>query len=150
MLRSNKSILLLSSVLIFPFMSLLFISLTRVLGQKNGYFTGFAVYWIYCLLFFILLMKNRAGQIGQIFRLHLHTRKNTIVSILAFLPVFGVFYIQFLPVISSIASAVFILALVNAILNGIIEELFWRGLYLVEYKSNVYIGFWLSVFLFAA
>jgi membrane protease YdiL (CAAX protease family) len=95
-------------------------------------------------------MKNRAGQTGQIFRLHLHTRKNIIVSILAFLPVFGVFYIQFLPVISSITSAVFILALVNAILNGIIEELYWRGLYLVEYKSNVYIGFWLSVFLFAA
>ena len=150
MLISNKSILLLSSVLVMPVMSLVFISLTRVFGPKTGYFTGFVVYWIYCIIFFILLMKNRAGQISGIFRIHLKTRKNILVSILAFLPVFGVFYIQFLPVISSITTAVFILVLVNAILNGIIEEMYWRGLYLVEYKSNVYIGLWLSVFLFGA
>ncbi|MGD9200966.1 MAG: CPBP family glutamic-type intramembrane protease [Chitinispirillia bacterium] len=150
MLRSKKSILLFSSVLIMPVMSLLFLSLTRVLGPKTGYFTGFAVYWIYCIIIFILLINKRVGQFNHIYRIHLNTGKNILVSVLAFLPVFAVFYIQFLPVISSITTAVFILAMVNAILNGIVEELYWRGLYLVEYRNNIYIGLWLSVFLFGA
>jgi membrane protease YdiL (CAAX protease family) len=37
-----------------------------------------------------------------------------------------------------------------AVLNGSIEEFYWRGLYLLEYRDNVPIGFFLSTLLFGA
>jgi membrane protease YdiL (CAAX protease family) len=37
-----------------------------------------------------------------------------------------------------------------AVLNGSIEEFYWRGLYLLEYRENARIGFFLSSLLFGA
>jgi membrane protease YdiL (CAAX protease family) len=36
-----------------------------------------------------------------------------------------------------------------AIINGVIEEIYWRGLYLKEFHHNIWLGFFLSSLLFA-
>ena len=66
------------------------------------------------------------------------------------MPTIGVFFVQFLPNINLLTIGIIVLVLVNAIFNGIIEEFFWRGLYLLEFKQNIWIGLWLSTFLFGA
>jgi membrane protease YdiL (CAAX protease family) len=38
----------------------------------------------------------------------------------------------------------------TSVVNGLIEEFYWRGLYFLEYRDNKWIGFFLSTLLFGA
>jgi len=69
---------------------------------------------------------------------------------LTFLPVAGVFFVKFLPNIHLIDVRITTLVLINSVINGFIEELYWRGLFLVKFKKNNSVGLWLASFLFAA
>ena len=42
----------------------------------------------------------------------------------------------------------FIIIIFVSIINGVIEELYWRGIYLKEFENNIFIGLFLSSILF--
>jgi len=146
----NKTLLLASSILVLPFMIGIFYITTRLLGTKSGYFAGFLAYWLYCLSIVAIVFKNGNRKIKEIFNPFLKTRKAVLYSLLAFVPVVVVFVIQFLPNLDSITTGIILLAVINAIINGFVEELYWWGLYLLEYRQNLWIGLWVSSILFGA
>ena len=150
LLKKNKSILLLSSILVLPFMLITFYSTTKLYGIKQGYFIGFIVYWIYCVAFAIILFKKQNKNLSDILYPNLKSRKAFLYSLLTLIPILGVFFVHFLPNINSLTIGIILMVLVNSVVNGFIEELYWRGLFLLEFKQNIWIGLWLSTFLFGA
>lgn len=144
----KKNILLISSIFIFPFTYFLFKLLTRHFGSRTGYLLGFVIYWIYCIFFIILFGRKKKEYLKGILKSP-SSPKDKCFNFLAFLPVIGVFVISFLPNIRSIGFVTFVLVVVSAFMNGIIEEIYWRGLYLMEYKDNVWIGLIGSTLIFA-
>jgi membrane protease YdiL (CAAX protease family) len=144
-MKNKKRKLLISSLLMLPFTFGLFQLTTSYFGPKWGYVSGFAGYWAYCLLTALLVSGFDMNYFKRMWN---EQSKNKWLSLLAFVPVFGVFVVSFLPTASQLTLSTAGLLLIFVLLNGSIEELYWRGLYLLEYPDNARIGFIFSWLLF--
>ncbi len=146
MLTKRKQVLLLSSVLVFPLMVLVFSITTERFGPQKGYLAGFVVYWSYCFAFVLILSKN--GELLERLRFKINSKRALLYSVLTFIPIGGAIYVNFLPYVHLITLQISLLVIVTSIVNGVVEELYWRGLYLVEFQSKAFVGLWLATFLF--
>lgn len=147
-MKQKKRILLLSSFAILPFTFFTFRISTTILGPKWGYFAGFGAYWAFALLIIWFIADSRKGYFRSMLRGNGDNEKRKLLSVAPLLPVAGVFYISFLPSMARLTVQTGALVLAMAILNGLIEEIYWRGLYLKEFGNNIVIGLYLSTLLF--
>jgi membrane protease YdiL (CAAX protease family) len=147
---NKKVVLLISSVLMLPFTFGLFQVTTLWLGPKWGYVSGFVGYWAYCLLTVWLVSSGGLNRIKPLWNQQSESASAKWISFVAFIPVAGVFFVSFLPNAAQLTVSTGVLLVIVAVLNGSIEELYWRGLYLLEYRDNTLIGFVFSWFLFGA
>ena len=149
-MENHKRILLVSSLILLPFTFLLFQLTTSSLGPKGGYVTGFLGYWSYCLLTAWLVSGGNWNYFKSLWGQQHRNKYSTWISLAAFLPAFGVFFVSFLPNVAKLGLSAGALLIVMVLLNGFIEELYWRGLYLLEYPRDARIGFIVSWLLFGA
>lgn len=149
-MQNKKLILLASSLLMLP-ITFGWVQLTTTFfGAKWGYVTGLAGYWVYCLVIAWLVSDGNLNYFKSIWNGQHHAKYGTWFSLVPFIPVLGVFSVSFLPNVAQLTFSTGILLVIVAVLNGSIEELYWRGLYLLEYPNNTRIGFVLASFLFGA
>ena len=149
-MKDKKRILLLSSLALLPFTFVLFQLTTLWLGPKWGYITGFLVYWAYCVGTARVLSGSDLNYFKEMWSRERGGKYAGWISLAAFIPVLGVFFVSFLPNASKLTLSTGALLLFTVLLNGTIEELYWRGLYLREYPNDARIGFLLSLLLFGA
>lgn len=149
-MQNKKRTLLVSSLILLPFTFILLQITTFTLGPKWGYVTGFIGYWIYCLLTAALMAGSDWNYFRAMWDQHREVKYEKWIGFAAFIPVLGVFFVSFLPNASKLTISTGALLIFMAVLNGSIEEFYWRGLYLLEYRDNVPIGFFLSTLLFGA
>ena len=141
----KKLTLLLSSFLLLPVMLVWFQITTSYLGPKWGYITGLIGYWCYCLL-----SGSNWRRFESAWRSASGRRYAWWIPAAAFLPVIPTFFFLFLPIASKLTLATASLAIVVSVVNGPVEEFYWRGLYLLEYGDDKRVGFFLSTLLFGA
>ena len=146
-MNPNRKLLLLSSVCVFPVMLVVFPVATRAFGSKWGYLLDLAVYWTYLISVMICFYKSDKGFLKNILS---NPKLNywILYSFAAFIPVLGVFFVSFLPDAGRLSLSTALLVLVSAVLNGTFEEVYWRGLYLEEFRNSVSVGLWVSTMLF--
>lgn len=149
-MKDNKRILIISSVVLLPFTFVLFQLTTLWLGPKWGYITGFLGYWAYCLVTAWLLSGSDWDYFKRMWIPQRGGKYAKWINVVAFLPVFGLFFFSFLPTVSKLTLSAGMLLIFTVVMNGAIEELYWRGLYLLEYPNDTRIGFLLSLLLFGA
>ena len=149
-MANKKRILLVSSLLMLPFTFGLFQLTTTFLGPKWGYVTGFLGYWSYCLITAWLVSGSDWNYFRAMWDRQRDNKYARWIGLAAFIPAFGVFFVSFLPNVAKLTLSAGILLIFMVILNGTIEELYWRGLYLLEYPTDVRFGFFLSWLLFGA
>jgi membrane protease YdiL (CAAX protease family) len=149
-MKDKRRILLVSSVVLLPFTFLLFQLTTAFLGPKWGYVTGFLGYWSYCLLTAWFLSGSDWSYFKDMWNQQHRGKHLKWIALAAFIPALGTFFVSFLPNVVKLTLSTSALLLFMAVLNGSIEELYWRGLYLLEYPDNTAIGFILSWLLFGA
>lgn len=146
---NQKRILVTSSLLMLP-LTFGWVQLTTTtLGPKWGYIIGLAGYWVYCLIIAWLVSNGDMSY----FKIMWQPRKGRSikwVSLLAFIPVLGVFFVSFLPNLPALTLSTGVLLVLVVLLNGSIEEIYWRGLYLLEFPTDTRIGFILAWLLFGA
>ncbi len=147
-MKSYKTILLISSIIVFPFTLVVFRMATTLLSPKWGYLFGFGVYWAYSLSITWILTTTEKRYLRSILRTNSKIKYRFLFNATALLPVVGIFFLSFLPNVSYLSLHTGILVLIAAILNGLIEEIYWRGLYLKEYGNSLLIGLILSTLLF--
>lgn len=98
------------------------------LGPRWGYLTGFIFFWVgWCVTVPLWLLGARG--VARLFRPaspRLPRPAWLWATLLAF-PVAGGFATVFVPALEEVTAAALLLALVIAVLNGTLEEVFWRG-----------------------
>jgi uncharacterized protein len=149
-LQNKKRTLLVSSLLMLPVTYLWIQFTTSTFGAKWGYITGLAGYWVYCLVIVGLVSGGKLETLKTLWNAQNSGKYIKWISLLAFVPVFGVFFVSFLPNVAQLSLSTGVLLVIVVALNGSIEELYWRGLYLLEYPENSRIGFLFSWLLFGA
>ena len=149
-MKDKKRLLLVSSLILLPFTFLLFQLTTSFLGPKWGYIVGFLGYWSYCLLTAWIVSGADWNYFKDMWNQEQRGKYTKWIALAAFIPALGTFFVSFLPNAARLTLSTGALLLFMAVLNGSIEELYWRGLYLLEYPENTGIGFILSWLLFGA
>ena len=124
---------------------------STTLGAKWGYIIGLAGYWSYCLFTVWLLSGFEWDYVRKAWNGHSENKYAKWIFFAAFIPVIPTFFISVLyPSVSKLTLSTAALVIFTSVVNGPIEEFYWRGLYLLEYRDNKWIGFFLSTLLFGA
>jgi membrane protease YdiL (CAAX protease family) len=145
-----KRLLLISSLLMLPLTYIWIQFTTSSLGAKWGYVTGLAGYWVYCLFIAWLVSRGNVNYFKEVWNRQYQGNYLKWISLAAYIPVLGLFFVSFLPNAAQLTLSTGILLVLVVLFNGSIEELYWRGLYLLEYPNNVLNGFILPWLFFGA
>jgi uncharacterized protein len=122
--------------------------LTRTYGGPAGYLMSMAAYWLgFCVPVFAFHVFRRHGP--RLFSEKLAWRDWWIPPILLGQVVL-VAAVALYPNTSILTTHGFWLALAVALANGPLEEIAWRGGFLVRFASRPRLGFWLNWVLFTA
>lgn len=137
----QKTFLLLLPILLILSTALVFVSLSKWLNAELGYVLGFIFYWlIWCFLVPYFLLK-REGVVS-LFREKspLFSKSNWLPAGLLILIV--AITVKMYPLTGLVATParLLIIAIPVAIINGICEELLWRGLYVRAFPDNALLG----------
>jgi membrane protease YdiL (CAAX protease family) len=131
----GKAFLLILPILLTSSTALVFTSLAGWLGADLGYLLGFGFYWLWCVSVPLLLF----GKDGflSLFRAEapLFRRENWFLIALLSLTLIGAFVAYFVPNLASVSPWIVLFSPV-AIVNGICEELLWRGTYVKAFRHN--------------
>ncbi len=137
-----KVLILIIPFLLIPSTHVAFTSLVNRLGKEKGYLFGFLFYWMFwCLLvpFYLLGWKGFLSFLIDI--VPLFSRPNWLVAALFIFITFMTLFIygqRFLQ--TSILQV--LIAIPAATINGVCEEILWRGLYVRMFLDN----YWLAIF----
>jgi len=133
-------------LLVLPFLlvlstALVFIFAAKWLGEELGYLLGFVFYWAFwCLSVPWLILKNEG--IGSLFKEanRLFQKSNWPPAALLGIIV-AITIVMYPPTrLAAAPMILLILAIPVAIINGICEELLWRGLYVKAFPGNLALG----------
>lgn len=137
----RKAFLLVLPVLLIPSTALVFVSLSGWLNAELGYVLGFAFYWlVWCLL--VPLHMIGGGGIVSLFkeRAPLFRRSNWVAAGL-FVLIVVITIIMYPPTnVVAAPARLLVVAIPVAIINGICEEVLWRGLYVRAFPENPLLG----------
>ncbi len=138
--RQNTFLLILPFILI-PSTALVFVSLSQWLNAELGYVLGFLFYWvIWCFLVPLKILKKEG--IASLFReeIPLFRKSNWLVAVLL-LVIIIITFIMYPPTrLLSAPVNLMMIAIPIAIINGVCEELLWRGLYIKSFPGNRILG----------
>ena len=115
--------------------------LTPIAGERTASFTGFAFYWLVGGIVLPVTLIGRDG-VAALFGRHTVRRgpRLTIALALLTLPVAFGFLFAF-PAILPFASGATLAGLAAyAVVNGTLEEVFWRGTFARRFPSNAWLG----------
>ena len=110
-------------------------------GADGGYAAGFLFYWLFwCLLIPFLLLGK--GGLAALFkeRQKLIQRKHWYLILLLALTSLGALVMYFLPALPGFPLLLFLAGAPIAALNGICEEILWRGVYVRLFPGSWFWG----------
>lgn len=121
------------SLMILPVTFLSFYFLPQYLGKTFGYLFSFVIYWVYCLLHGWRLKR---GPVADLYRRPRPGRQQGVLSLLCFVPAAGAFFAAFLLAYRQLSPAAYAVLIAAALVNGTIEEFYWRGAFTSRYRGN--------------
>lgn len=143
MTRQQKFLLIISPILVIS--TTFWASFSAGFFDKTaGYISVNLIYWgIFCIPGIIFITNGKKQELIAMYipKTTMGKNKLGIYNLTAFLPVLPVCIVAFIPVIKTALALPIIIALVYAVFNGFIEELFWRGLFNKAFDDNIIFAF---------
>ncbi len=137
--------LLLPGFLLLPVTLASFYFLPQLLGKTTGYLAAFVLYWAWCVVHGLYLGK---GEIKTLYRLPPRTGIHLLWSVLCFLPAIGAFTAAFLVAQPFLGGWLYLILGAAALVNGSVEEFYWRGGYVSRFGQSKVYAFLLPTLLF--
>lgn len=133
---SQKTLLVLSPVVVMVLIYL-FPTLTHVFDRTRGLIIAFVLYWV-GICFVMGLVFTRPVRFGKLYArpAGFGTADYIVLLLLTCLPVLLVFMISFLPNMTGATPKLLALAALLALINGTLEELFWRGAFISQFLHS--------------
>ncbi len=116
---------------VLPYCVLLNAILKNTYSPFESYILGLLGYWLYLVITVFILVKKDRELISKALSLINNSKKSSI-TVLAFIPVILVFVVAIVPSIEQLTIRVVICSIILGIYNGLIEELFWRGITIIK------------------
>jgi len=109
-------------------------------GQEAGYLIGFTFYWLFWCLLVPGMVTGKQGLVNLLTdQRALFSRENWLAALL-----WGVVMLvaiwMYWSVFSSAPKTLILLAIPLATINGVCEEVLWRGLYVRAYSGNPWLA----------
>lgn len=105
-----------------------------------------AVYWSGC--WFLALYAGDRSSLAALYRARLNRRP--IELVLTWLPVVATFLVGFLPSVSRVPLWALAAVFGVSLINGVTEELFWRGAFVSRFPGSLKFGFLFPLIAFAS
>ncbi len=141
---NKKQIVLLASTLFLCGAMIYVIPvLTTALGKTIGYIASFCVYWfVFCIPISVFVMGG-VKELRTVYSMKSEMRKVTRTGyyFLALIPCIAVFFAAFIKVAPLITIQILSTAMFFALINGTIEELFWRGVYIKIFNNRMSLAY---------
>ena len=110
------------------------------LGQRGGYLAGFGLYWASCgALSFAILGRARMRQSVRDARPRLG-KPAVLGAALLLWPPAGAIATRLVPDLRDATPAMVATAISIALVNAVLEELLWRGVYITLWPDNPWLG----------
>ncbi len=148
-LMTKRQILIISSILVLPFNLFVFGTALANYGAGCVFLFGCVFYWLYISLVLLLLKKDDFYNFSKMLSPNPEFHYAGLLKIAAFLPAIGTFFVGFLPNFRNVSLKTGLIILGISVINGTIEEIYWRGLYLKVLRQNRYFILIVSPLLFA-
>jgi membrane protease YdiL (CAAX protease family) len=135
--KSKRVLLVLLAPVLLLSTYFMFGLLKELLGDVLGYLGGFLFYWIFwCLIIPISIIGSK--NIKQLFKKPKNKLGNPrwVGAIFLAGPVIAPFFTMFLSSISSAGLFVIVISIVFALVNGSLEELLWRGVFVKVFDDS--------------
>jgi len=136
-----NDLLLMIPIALIPSTAFVFSRLSQRMGKHKGYLLGFLFYWVFwCLLVPILLLGIDGFLSLFVDKTSLLSRPNWLVAVLwAFISLVAI--LMYGSDFIKAPWTLILIAIPVATINGICEEILWRGLYVKSFPSN----FWMAI-----
>lgn len=128
--RKNR-LLILYAVLILPVMIAFFCYFGKYQEKLIRYFAPYGIYLILLLVGIFLFSNGKWEKKRQ------ETKYTAVYYIAAFIPVLATFFVAFLPTVSHMSGKLLVMTGIYALLNGTLEELFWRFTFQKVFEGNL-------------
>lgn len=139
--ESAQRLLLLSPIVLVGSMYAVFQAATAALGTQRGFVTGFLIYWAVWGVAIPLWFVGREGLVDLLRPVRARLTPATIAALVALgLPVLIGFLFVF-PALSYSADRLLLVFAVYALVNGVLEEVYWRGLFVRAFPRDGLCGF---------
>jgi len=148
---AKQTILIVGLPLLIVLLMGVFPLFTLLWGKTWGYLAALSTYWfIVCLPLSIYVIGPQS-----LFALYkparpVSPRTTTLHALLLAFPVALTFVVAFLPKVGIVGAGVLVLAAVFALINGIVEELLWRGAFTHVFPQRIHLAYFFATLLFAA
>ena len=110
-----------------------------MIGRSAPPLTAFALamlaYWAY-LASVTTLVVIKDPSLAERLRALLGPSKAPVFGALAFVPILGAFFVAFLPIVGDLRVTTFLAAAAISVVNGALEEIFWRGVTLASVEGR--------------
>lgn len=113
----------------------MFLGFAHWFGTELGYVLGFLVYWLFWCLLAPAVLLDRNGLCSLIRPARLLFNRTNWAAALLWLLVVLVALVMYLPDALDAPYLLLVIAIPVATLNGFLEELLWRGLYLRSFPG---------------
>lgn len=134
-------VLLIIPFVLIPTTAFVFRLLSKRLGNEKGYLLGFLFYWIvWCLLVPLILLGKKDFLSIFVDVTPLLSRPNWLVAVL-FIFITLITFFMYGKTFITAPWTLILIAIPAATINGICEEILWRGLYAKSFPDN----FWLAI-----
>jgi hypothetical protein len=118
----------------------------RSLGSLSAVLALGAVYWSGC--WFLALFAGKRGALVALYRESFNRRP--LEQSMTWLPVVVTFFVGFLPSVSRLPLSALAAVFGVSLINGVTEELLWRGAFASTFSTRLLLGYVYPVALFAA
>jgi len=126
-------------VVLIPACFFIFKLNTLWFGKRQGYFTGFIFYWLWCFLIPVTFIGWK--EIGSLYSLRFPQIKKSkwLAAFLLILPLIFGYGFAFPKAIANAGSGIIVVSLLLAFVNAFLEELLWRGTFIKIFHANKFI-----------
>lgn len=127
--------------LLLPSTALVFTRASRQLGREKGYLLGFLFYWMVWCLLVPLLLLGRAGFSSLFVDEAPFLSRPNWLAVVLWAVITLVTILMYARDFIRASPTLILIAIPAATVNGLCEEILWRGLYFSLFPGN----FWLSI-----
>ena len=112
------------------------------------YLSIYLIYWfVFCVPLSALYLKG--NKISDLFTVKTKSKFSLIYCLIAFLPCILSFFAVFTNTVSKAPWQAFLLALLFAVINSLVEEVYWRGVFVKIYDKNILLSYILPTVVFS-